>query len=92
MLDQLFRLLQRTFSKTNSITVDWKNLLYREFGERKTLKSSINTKLVSLQLLKESFSQFAEDKIMDLAMKDQGLKSKEEVLKKGFVVSEPSDH
>jgi|JI8StandDraft_1071087.scaffolds.fasta_scaffold115959_2 protein-disulfide isomerase len=83
-------LIVRAFSKTNTITVDGKTYSIENLEKEKPqIFNKYQTDLASI--LKESFSQFAEDKIMDLAMKDQGLKSKEEVLKKGFVVSEPSD-
>jgi protein-disulfide isomerase len=42
-------------------------------------------------LLRETFSEFAEKKILQLAMKEQGLSSEEEVFKKGLTLAPPDE-
>lgn len=80
----------KSFTNKNSISIDGTTYNIEDLEKEKPqIYVKYRNDLASL--LKESFSQFAEAKILELAAKQDGLESPDDVLKKGFTATEPSE-
>jgi len=80
----------KTFTNKNTISIDGTTYSIEDLEKEKP-QIYVKYRNDMATSLKESFSQFAEGKILELEAKELGLDSPDDVFKKGFKAEEPSE-